>query len=203
MNTKTVYVLVTVLALFTLGAIAFAPVSEAAGSNGMQTYSVYVEIVEPNGMVSDHVTVTFKSVPDNAAFAEAATAAFAAKGVPLEFAESSYGMTLSYDGDLNIACWVANGDQWAIVTDTSYQYIESSCIGLAVKTGFISESVYKALPASEQAKWVENEWGAGSEWAYMKCPEVSPSDVGKVSEPLTSVADMQAMCYEFRVKAIA
>ena len=178
MNTKYTYVLVAILATFALGAIAFAPAAEATNLSGAHTYTMYVEVVEPNGMVSDHVTVTFVSQPNNADFAEAATAAFAAKGIPLVVSESSYGITMSWDdGNLNIACWIANGDEWAVVEDTSYQYVESSVIGLAVGTGFISEEVYKALPASAQTKWVANEWGAGTEWAYMKCPDLSPSEV--------------------------
>jgi len=177
MNTKIAYVFVTVLAVFALGAITLAPSVEAAELSGPNTYTVYVEVVEPNGVVSDHVTVSFVCLPDNASFAAAATQAFAAKGIPLTVEESSYGITMSYDGNLNIACWYADGDQWEIITDTSYQYVQSSTIGLAVKTGFISEEVYKALPDADKVKWVENEWGAGSEWAYMKCPDLSPSEV--------------------------
>ena len=177
MDTKYAYVFVTVLAAFALGALAFAPTVEATDHNGLNTYTMYVEVVESNGTVSGQVTVTFVSAPNNAAFAKAATDAFAAKGFPLVVAESSYGITMNYNDDLNIACWVADGDQWSIVSDTSYQYVESSVIGLAVKTGFISEDVYKNIPAAEKSKWVENPWGAGTEWAYMKCPDVSPSDI--------------------------
>ena len=34
----------------------------------------------------------------------------------------------------------------------------------------------RLYPNKEQERQL-NEWGAGTEWAYMKCPELSPSEV--------------------------
>jgi hypothetical protein len=179
MDNRSIILVVAVTAILAIIAVgAVLAVNQDANtitSSNTSEYTIYVEVVEPDGSVSETTTVTFTSEKNNDAFADAATAAFAAKGFPLTVATSSYGITMTYEGDLNIACWYSDGSQWQTIWDTSYQYIESSLISLVVKNGFISELAYNALPASEKSNWIPNEWGAGTEYAYMKCPNLSPS----------------------------
>ncbi len=167
-------IIITTVTLIAVGAIAIDHGGDDPLPNE-QSYTIYMEVIGEDGSVGNTTTVTFTAEKNLSSFASAATAAFAAKGVPLKVETSSYGITMSYEGDLTIACWVSKGGKWTAVSDTMTEYIQASLIGLAVKHGYISESVYNALPASEKSKWVENEWGAGTEWAYMKIPDLKAS----------------------------
>ena len=206
MDNRSIILVVAVTAILAIIAVgAVLAVNQDANtitSSNTSEYTIYVEVVEPDGSVSETTTVTFTSEKNNDAFADAATAAFAAKGFPLTVATSSYGITMTYEGGLNIACWYSDGSQWQSISDTSYQYIQSSLIGLAVKTGFIPESVYNALPPTEKSHWVANEWGAGTEYAYMKCPNLSPSGIPSLSKDANFLNSINVSEYMIYVEVV-
>ena len=149
------------------GAYAYIRLAE------MTDYEIYYQIIGDNGKTTSRDCIKFESPScDNYYYLDAVNEAFAEKEVPVVFSESTWGISVKYDGSGINACYYYNYDteKYTLIQSTGTQYSGSTLVALMLGHGYISAEIYNALTDDEKAGYEATTMSG--DYAYVKIPDL-------------------------------